>query len=77
MNAYGQAYLNAGSPEDMAVVSRYDLEPNIVTAYFSPIAIRLAETLGAKRVDKPVRDEHLSLLVSSANSFDIHFLLQE
>ncbi len=73
MNAYGQAYLNAGSPEDMAVFSRYDLKTNIVTVYFSPAATQLAESFGAKRVDKPIQDEHLSLLVGNAKSFDIHF----
>ena len=53
--------------------SRYDLQTNIVTVYFSPTAAHLAESFGAKRVDKPVRDEHLSLLVGNAKSFDIHF----
>lgn len=40
-------FLEAGQPEDMGIFSRYDLERNIVTAYFTPSAARLAEQFGA------------------------------
>jgi len=46
----------AGHPADMAVFARHELEGRLqceVIAYFSPAAIALAQTLGAKPCDKP------------------------
>ena len=39
----------AGCPKDMAVFSRYDLDANIVTAYFTPSAHAVAKIFNAIR----------------------------
>lgn len=55
------------------VFSRYDLEVDAVTWYFSPEAAALARTFGATPCEKPAPDEALDLLVGSASSWDRHF----
>jgi len=62
----------SGQPLRMAVFSRYDLESNVVTVYFSPTASRLAELFGAKPCDKPT-SERIGLLVGDMRCWDIHF----
>lgn len=53
--AFFPLFSAAGNPIDMAVFSRYDLERNIVTAYFSPSAAALAKSFGAQPCEKPKR----------------------
>ncbi|MDP2024849.1 hypothetical protein [Sulfuriferula sp.] len=61
--AFLPLFAAAGQPIDMAVFSRYDLEKNIVTAYFSPGAAALAKMFGAQACEKPKRENSLRLLV--------------
>lgn len=63
----------AGHPIDMAVFSRYDLEKDVVTVYFSPGAIALAKMFGATPSEKPPNDEYLSLLVGDQRSRPLFF----
>lgn len=66
----------AGCPIDMAVFTRYDLDRNVVTAYFSPSASQLARIFGAQPCEKPTRDEHLSLSCGDQRAWD-HFYPNE
>jgi hypothetical protein len=52
-DAFTPLFVAAGQPKDMAVFSRYDLEKNIVTVYFSPSAHIMARAFGAIQCDKP------------------------
>jgi hypothetical protein len=61
--AFLPLFATAGQPTNMAVFSRYDLEKNIVTIYFSPGAAALAEMFGAAPCEKPKKEGRLSLLV--------------
>lgn len=63
--AYLEYVLIHGEDTGAAVFSRIDLETGIVTAYFSPEAITLAEKFGAHPCSKPVRDKRLGLLAGS------------
>lgn len=62
----------ADCPIDMAVFTRYDLDRNVVTAYFSPRASELARIFGAGPCEKPTRDKRLSLSCGDAQAWD-HF----
>jgi hypothetical protein len=62
-------------PIDMAVFSRYDLEQNIVTAYFSPSAFEVAKIFKAKPCEKPSRDG-LALLIGDVRVWGIHYPTQ-
>ena len=53
----------AGCPMDMAVISHYGLEKNVVTVYFSPGASALAKAFGAVPCEKPKKVEGFKLLV--------------
>ncbi len=55
----------------MAVFSRYDLEKNIVTVYFSPGASALAKMFGAAPCEKPKKEGRLSLLVGDLLSIRV------
>jgi hypothetical protein len=65
-------FLASGRPSSMAVFSRHDRQANVVTAYFSPAAVRLAGLFGATPCDKPT-GERIGLLVGDARSWEIHF----
>lgn len=71
--AFLPAFLSAGQPIDMAVLSRYDLEKNIVTVYFSPAAAVLAEMFGATPCEKPRKERRLSLLVGDQRSLEFFY----
>lgn len=62
----------AGCPKDMAVFSRYDLEKNVVTAYFTPSAHLVGKVFKAVPCEKPSSDG-IGLLVGEAGSWDIFF----
>lgn len=60
--AFLKVYAATGMPSDMAVFSHYDIETNMVTAYFSPGASILAKMFGAEECAKPSRSD-IGLLV--------------
>jgi len=62
-----------GLSSDLAVFSKYDLQSNNVTVYFTPSAKLLAEDFNAKPCEKPTPQDHLSLLVGDARSWEVHF----
>ena len=62
----------SGRPAGMAVFSRYDRHANLVTAYFSPGASKLADFFDAKPCDKPASDG-IGLLVGDARCWEIYF----
>lgn len=51
--AFLPLFAASGRPIGMAVFSRYDLEKNLVTVYFSPRAEALAKMFGAQPCEKP------------------------
>ena len=65
-------FVAAGQPSRMAVFSRYDRRANLVTAYFSPGAAKLATFFDAKPCDKPP-SEGIGLLVGDARCWEIYF----
>lgn len=71
--AFLPLFVAAGQPTNMAVFSRYDLEKNIVTVYFSPGAAALAETFGARPCEKPKKEGRLSLLVGDQRCLDLFY----
>ena len=71
--AFVPLFVAAGNPVDMAVFSRYDLEKNIVTAYFSPRAETLAKIFGAQPCEKPKNEGHLSLSVGDARCWKLFY----
>lgn len=72
-DAFLQVFAAAGQPTDMAVFSRYELEKNIVTVYFSPGAVALAKMFGATACEKPSREGRLSLLVGDQGCLEMFF----
>ncbi|MEO8164724.1 MAG: hypothetical protein ABI619_04940 [Betaproteobacteria bacterium] len=65
----------AGSPPDMAVLTRYDSEGHLqceVTAFFSPAAAELARRFEAKPCVKPLRNG-LGLLAGDARCWAMLF----
>jgi hypothetical protein len=62
----------AGQPSNMAVFSHYDRQTNLVTAYFSPGAARLAAFFKAAPCEKPP-SEGIGLLVGDAGCWEIYF----
>ncbi len=70
--AFIPAFASAGQPIDMAVFSRYDLEKNIVTVYFSPGAANLATVFNATPCEKP-SFERLSFLVGDQRCIGMFF----
>lgn len=71
--AFFPLFSAAGNPIDMAVFSRYDLERNIVTAYFSPSAAALAKSFGAQPCEKPKRENRLGLLVGDQRCLQLFY----
>ncbi len=71
MDAFMPMFTAAGCPIDMAVFSRYDLQRNVVTVYFSPRASKLAGIFGAQPCEKPPRED-LSLSVGDVRVWE-HF----
>lgn len=63
----------SGVPRHAAVFSRYDLEANVVTWYFSPEAVTLATTLGAAPCDKPTPSQGFGLLSGDVRAWEAHF----
>lgn len=70
--AFWPFFLAAGQPENMGVFSKYDLEANMVTAYFPPTSKDLALTLNAQECEKP-SSERICFMVGSGYCFDIYF----
>ncbi len=64
--AFWPIYQANCSPEDMGVYSRYDLEKNMVTVYFTPSASQLAEIFKAKECEEPL-NIRLSFVVGPAS----------
>ena len=58
---------------DVAVFSRYDLETNVVTIYFSPSAKLAAIEFGAISCKKPVYTENLAFVFGDVRARDLHF----
>ena len=58
---------------DAAVFSRYDLETNVVTVYFTPSAELLATAFRASPCTKPVPTEGFALIVGDARAWEAHF----
>lgn len=58
---------------DAAVFSRYDLDTNVVTVYFSPSAHLLATAFGATPCEKPAPTEGFALLAGDARAWEKHF----
>ena len=67
--AFWPIYQACGSLKDMGVYSRYDLEKNIVTVYFTPSTQQLAEAFGATECEQPSSDR-LSFLVGPGACLD-------
>lgn len=65
-------FVAAGCPHDMAVFSRYDLDKNIVTAYFSPSAYETARIFNATPCEKPTSSD-LALLIGDVRCWQIFF----
>lgn len=59
-------------PPGAALFSKYDLQRNIVTAYITPEAAMVAQTLGFAESPKPTIED-LGLLFGSPQAWDIHF----
>lgn len=67
------AYIaNGGTTNNMGAFSRYDLETNIVTVYFTPAANLIAKMFQAVPCDKP-SIKNLGLLVGDASMWDTFF----
>jgi len=64
---------SGASVQDVSVFSRYDLDANMVTVYFTPSAATLASAFGAVPCDKPTADKRLGLLVGDGRSWEVHF----
>lgn len=74
---YSTLYIaGANFSMDMAVFSRYDLRANMVTVYFTPSAIQLARTFGAKPCEKPSKDD-LALIVGDPRCWEILYPTSE
>ena len=58
---------------DVAVFSRYDLETNVVTVYFTPSAELLAKKFGAVPCEKPIPEEGFGLSAGDAMALEVHF----
>ena len=71
--AFIPIFAAAGNPVDMAVFSRYDLEANVVTVYFTPTAEPLAQMFGAAPCEKPEQDGKLALLVGDQRAIEFHY----
>lgn len=63
-------------PMDCAVFSFYDLRANVVTAYFSPSAHKLAESFQATPCSKPENREGFGLLVGDMRVWGLLFPAQ-
>ena len=67
------AYLaNGGVTNNMGAFSRYDLETNIVTMYFTPTANLIAKEFNAAPCEKP-SIQNLGLIVGDASMWDTFF----
>lgn len=71
--AFLPVFAAAGQPTDMAVFSRYDLQKNIVTVYFSPGASALAKMYGAIPCEKPKKENGLGLLVGDQRCLQLFY----
>ena len=71
--AFFQLAKAGANVEDIAVFSRYDLETNVVTVYFTPSASLLASAFNASPCENPTPGGGLALLVGDARSWKIHF----
>lgn len=72
MEAWMPVFIAAGQPRGMAVFSNYDLEANVVTAYFPPESFQLGVAFGALPCEKP-SISRIGLLVGEADAHSIHF----
>lgn len=57
LDAFFLAFAIPGHPENMAAFSRYDLEANMVTEYFTPAAHSIAKMFNATPCKKPSSDD--------------------
>ena len=71
--AFLPLFAASGQPTDMAVFSRYDLEANVVTVYFSPGAAKLAAMFSATPCEKPKYENRLALLVGDQRCIQLFF----
>ena len=58
---------------DAAVFSRYDLETNVHTVYFTPSAELLAKDIGAMPCEKPDPKKDFSLIAGEDGAWEAHF----
>lgn len=73
--AFRQAFVDAGSPPDMAVFTRPESEGRLhceVIAYFSPAAQKVAREFDAEPCEKPAR-VGLGLLAGSEQCWSVLF----
>lgn len=70
--AFWPLFTAAGQPENMGVFSKYDLEANMVTAYFPPITKTLARIFNAKECDKP-SSNGIAFMVGAGHCLEIYF----
>jgi len=71
--AFFPLFAASGNKTDMAVFSRYDLEKNLVTVYFSPGASVLAKMFGAQICEKPIKENGLGLLVGDQRCLQLFY----
>ena len=70
-----QAFLTLAGhySSDAAVFSRYDLETNVVTFYFTPPAELLAKKFGAVPCEKPIPKEGFGLKFGDDSLWEVYF----
>ena len=73
MEAFDTLIMAGRCSSDAAVFSRYDLETNVVTVYFTPLAELLAKRFGAVPCEKPIPKKGFSLIVGDVRTLEAHF----
>ena len=57
----------------MAIFRRMEVQPNLVTVYFSPALEQLAKAHGAEPCEKPENTENLNLFSGDARAWEIFY----
>ena len=71
-DSFMSMFMTAGGPVAMALFSRYDLNRNVVTVYFSPVASQVATLFAAKPCEKPHRED-LGLLAGDQRCWNLFY----
>jgi len=72
-DSFSLLFIKAGQPKEMAVFSRYDLEANVVTVYFTPAAKTLALKFDATSCNMPSKDGRLGLIAGYQSAVDFYY----